>query len=102
MKHRGLKMLALVAIVLATGAGSCDQKGLGDAPIGDVYEAPRDIIVMPDTFMNFAVACDGPTRLYAHTREAAPVVIHNHPACEGEPFINTGPTIPESELDGEG
>ncbi len=74
--------LALV-LVLVGGAGSCDEKGLGDAPIGDRHEGPRDVIVMPDTFANLAVVCDGPARIYVTTRDASPVVVMDHPACAG-------------------
>jgi len=74
----------VLALVLLTTAGSCDEKGLGDAPIGQRIEGERDIIVMPDQFANVAVACDGPTRIYVTTREAAPVVVPDHPACTGD------------------
>lgn len=75
---------AVAAVVLfSTTAGSCDSKGLGDAPVGDRIEEPRTVIVMPDEFPNLAVVCDGPTRVYVTTREAAPVVVANHPACAG-------------------
>jgi len=80
-----LILLGAVLGVLALSAGSCDEKGLGDAPIGDAYEAPRDVYVMPDTFPNLVVVCDGPTRIYVTTREAAPVLVADHPACNGEP-----------------
>jgi len=74
---------AALALVVLGGAASCDEKGLGDAPIGNQDEAPRDVIVMPDTFANLAVVCDGPARIYVTTRNAPPVVVMDHPACEG-------------------
>ncbi len=73
-----------LALVVLGGAASCDEKGLGDAPIGAQDEGPRDIIVMPDTFANLAVVCDGPARIYVTTRNAPPVVVMDHPACAGE------------------
>lgn len=76
--------LVLLAIFLGSFAGSCDEKGLGDAPIGKQHEAPRDIIVMPDTFPNFAIACDGTTAIYAHTRDAAPIVVTDSVWCDGK------------------
>ena len=87
--RRWLIGLAL-ALVLVGFAGSCDEKGLGDAPIGERDEAPRDIIVMPDQFANVAVVCDGPFRIYVTTRDAPPVVVPNHPACTGEETVGEG------------
>ena len=75
---------AALALIVLGGAASCDEKGLGDAPIGSQDEGPRDIIVMPDTFANLAVVCDGPARIYVTTRNAPPVVVMDHPACAGE------------------
>lgn len=93
-------IIAIAAVgMLALGANSCDEKGLGDAPVGNAYEGERDIIVMPDTFPNLAVVCDGPTRVYVTTREAAPVVVADHPACRGEDFLTEGDTVP---YEGEG
>lgn len=87
-KHRrALTVLGVIVVALLVGAGSCDEKGLGDAPVGDAYEAPRTVIVMPDQFANLMVACDGPTRIYVTTREAPPVVVADHPACDGEPVL---------------
>ena len=70
-RRRWVIGLALT-LVLVGGAGSCDDKGLGDAPVGETDEGPRDIIVMPDTFANIAVVCDGPARIYVTTRNAPP------------------------------
>lgn len=91
-RRRRLRLLvpAMLALVLLTTAGSCDEKGLGDAPVGQRIEGERDIIVMPDQFANVAVACDGPTRIYVTTREAAPVVVPDHPACTGEDEATSG------------
>ncbi len=74
----GLVGLALMFLLTA---GSCDEKGLGDAPVGDRIEEPRTIIVMPDQFPNLAVVCDGTTRIYVTTREAAPVAVPDSPNC---------------------
>ena len=74
---------AACVLILGVGAAACsrDDKGLGDAPVGSKHEAPREIIVMPDRFQNIAIACDGHGhRIYATTREAAPVVIED-PTC---------------------
>ncbi|MCB1018041.1 MAG: hypothetical protein KDB10_23350 [Acidimicrobiales bacterium] len=91
-RRRRLALLVPVVLgaILLTTAGSCDEKGLGDAPVGERIEGPRDIIVMPDTFANVAVVCDGPVRLYVTTREAAPVAVPDHPACAGEEGAGEG------------
>lgn len=80
--------LAVLAVVLTAGAASCDEKGLGDAPVGERIEEPRTVIVMPDQFPNLAIVCDGTTRLYVTTREAAPVLVEDHPLCQGEPPLD--------------
>ena len=88
-RRRWLIGLALV-LVFVGGAGSCDEKGLGDAPLGDLQEAPRDVIVMPDEFANVAVVCDGPARIYVTTRDAPPVVVMDHPACADAEELGQG------------
>jgi hypothetical protein len=89
MRRRLFVAAAILALFLTT-AGSCDEKGLGDAPIGERLEGDRTIIVMPDTFANIAVVCDGPVRLYVTTREAPPVAVPDHPACAGAPSAGEG------------
>lgn len=79
-----------LALVLVGAAGSCDEKGLGDAGVGVRDEEPRDVFVMPDKFANVAVVCDGPARIYVTTREAPPVVVMNHPACTGAESLGEG------------
>lgn len=86
MRRRTVVGLGAVVAGLSF-AGSCDQRGLGDAPVGDAYEAPRAVIVMPDEFPNLVVACDGPVRVYVTTREAPPVVVNGHPACHDAELI---------------
>ena len=89
MRRRLFVAAAVLALFLAT-AGSCDEKGLGDAPVGERLEGDRTIIVMPDQFSNIAVVCDGPARIYVTTRQAPPVVVPDHPACEGAPSAGEG------------
>lgn len=90
------KLIAIGAgVLLALGltASSCDQKGLGDAHVGRYDDSPAFVINMPDTFMNVAIKCDpAGFRIYAHTREAAPVVMKD-PSCKGK----TG--VPEAYQD---
>lgn len=102
--RRWFVVLAAVAAVVTLTAGSCDQRGLGDAPVGERIEAPRTVILMSDEFPNLEVVCDGPTRIYVTTREAAPVLVADHPACSGQPFLedqgeDQGP-LQDGESDG--
>ena len=73
-------MLALSALV---GCNSYnDERGRGDAPIGERDESARDVVFMPDKFPNLARFCDGGTAIYVTTREAAPVVVPNSRHCD--------------------
>lgn len=94
---------AAVTLTFLLTASSCDEKGLGDAPIGTAHEDERDVIVMPDQFPNLVVACDGNTRIYVTTREAPPVVVPDHPLCRGEdPITEQGEQIPGDEFSDDG
>lgn len=98
MRTKTKVALAAVPLTIALGAGSCDEKGLGDAPVGDALEDERTVIVMPDGFPNLVVVCDGPTRVYVTTREAPPAVVADHPACRGEePVDEQGESVPFDE-----
>lgn len=44
---------------------------------------PPHIINFTDDYMNVEVKCFGVNGIYAHTREASPVVIPNDPMCSG-------------------
>lgn len=99
MKTKTRLLVAGTAVFLILGAGSCDEKGLGDADVGRAFEAPRDVIVMPDHFPNLVVACDGPTRIYVTTREAPPAVVADHPACAGAGEITEGDEIDPATLE---
>lgn len=99
LKKIGL-FVAGTLVALTLMAGSCDEKGLGDAPVGEAYEAPRSVIVMPDGFANLVVVCDATTRIYVTTREAPPVVVPDHPECQDDEGIDEqGEVVP---FDGEG
>ena len=86
-----LMLVAAVTLVAVVALGGCnsfnDKRGKGDAPVGEQSEAPRDVILMPDGFPNLVVACDGTTRIYVTTREAAPAVVPDHPLCKGKPSL---------------
>ena len=82
------RLIAALVLVTALGACASPERGTGDAPVEAVSEqdftAPH-LINMPNGFMNIAFKCFGPNGIYAHTREAAPVIIVNDPNCEQEP-----------------
>lgn len=83
-----LVLIGLAALALA-GCGQSwnDKHGLGDAPVGNANDGPAYIVNMPDTFMNVAFKCLGPNGVYAHTREAAPVIIKDDANCApGSPY----------------
>jgi hypothetical protein len=79
----GISVAATSILVWGIFLGGCatDRKGLGDAPAVQLPEAPREVLTMPDTFSNVAMACDGyGHRIYVTTKEAPPVVV-NDPTC---------------------
>ena len=78
---RYLRTLAAIGLGLVLMASSCDEKGLGDAPLGENVEGPRDVLVNIDQFPNVAVMRDGPTRIYTISSDR-PAVVDDHPACE--------------------
>ena len=101
MRKRIIIAVAMLLTLLGTAA-SCDEKGLGDAPLGEAREAPRDVIVNLDQFPNVVVMCDGPTRIYTNTRDGYMGVVPDHPACEGEDPIDEQGDEVEYEVDSEG
>lgn len=80
MKRTTAAAVAFAAVFILS-AMSCDKKGLGDAPIGEQDEAPREVVVMPDKFPNLAYYCDGTTAIVVTTRDAAPVVVLDSKHC---------------------
>lgn len=75
-------------LVLALSAGSCDDKGLGDAPVGKTHEGDRQVWTMPDQFPNIAGLCIGDNGVYATTREAQPAVVVGDPECKPGGALN--------------
>ena len=79
----------LLAVLLVSALGGCskynEDRGRGDAPIGETNEAKRDVYEFPDQYANIAVACDGTSRMYVTTRKgdvaATLVVIPDSPEC---------------------
>jgi hypothetical protein len=88
MRRLVITGVAIVA-VFGLSASSCDRKGLGDAPIGEQHEAPRQVWLSGDSFMNISPYCIGANGVYTHTREAPPAVVANDPNCaEGGVLAN--------------
>lgn len=103
MKKTTAIALAGTAAFIALGASSCDEKGLGDAPTGEMIEDERLIIVNADEFPNFSVVCDGTTAIYSHTREASPFTVANSELCDGRGREAKSVTEGEiSEVEGDG
>lgn len=80
--------LLLVAAVLGSGCGWVDSKneerGRGDAPVGEVVDTPVDVIQMPDRFSNVAHACDGHGhRVYVTTKsdQSRFMAVIDDPTC---------------------
>jgi hypothetical protein len=82
-KTKWIMLAAAIMLVLGLTAGSCSEKGKGDADVGRWDDTPAYVINMPDGFMNVAVKCDpAGFRIYAHTRPAPPLVIEDA-SCKG-------------------
>jgi hypothetical protein len=69
------------------------SSGLGDAPIDDIYSDERDCWESPNLFMNICGYCIGENGVYAHTREAAPVIVKSDPNCDPGGILYSGITV---------
>jgi hypothetical protein len=67
--------------LLAGCSGFNDARGIGDAPVGQTHEAPRQVWANVDRFPNVSAFCIGANGVYTTTREAAPVVVPDDPNC---------------------
>lgn len=83
MKKIMIIALAVVSFAVAGCDSYNDERGRGDAPVGERDEEPRLVIFMPDRFPNLAIWCDGSTAVVATTREAAPIAYPNSAHCSG-------------------
>lgn len=72
-----------LCVIMLGGCGWGAKHGTQDAPIDTNKQDNTTpyIINMPDGFMNLAFKCHGSDGIYAHTREAAPVIVPNDPNC---------------------
>lgn len=79
-----MRRLIVAGILLLTACGDTSSTGDSDPPAREDIDdsPPLAVINMPDTFMNIAFKCMGVNGIYAHTREAAPVIIPNDPECK--------------------
>jgi hypothetical protein len=84
--HHRIRTIA-VALVAAAWAGALggacanSRPGTADAPHDAGDRSPAHIIDMPNGYMNLAFKCNGADGIYAHRRDASPVVIPNDPNC---------------------
>jgi hypothetical protein len=85
MKTKLLFVIASLALLGGCTKEYNDDRGRGDAPIGEIHEDERDVYVFPDQYANVAVACDGTSRMYMTTRKgdvaATLVVVPDSPEC---------------------
>lgn len=80
----------MAAAALSLMASSCDDRGLGDAPVGNRHEAPRQVFVNPDGFPNLVATCVGQNLVISST-SYNPSVVPNDPGCrEGGAFYTNG------------
>lgn len=80
------RRLAIAGTVIALAAcGDTNGQGEGDTTVDGWDDTPAFVINMPDRFHNIAFKCHGPNGVYAHTRDAPPVIIPNDGNCtEGD------------------
>jgi hypothetical protein len=85
MRTDRTRRVALVAaasfLALAGCSGFNDARGVGDAPVGQRFEAPRRVWANIDQFPNVAAFCIGANGVYTTTRQAAPAVVPDDPNC---------------------
>lgn len=78
---------AIISGVLLLALAGCsdwnDDRGRGDAPVGNKDDTEADVINMPDRFANVAFKCYGTTGIYTSTRPMAFQVIKEDPNCVG-------------------
>lgn len=78
-----LAAVAMLAVLLT--ASSCDEKGLGDAGVGNTDDREAFVINMPDTFANVAIKCKNGIAFVSTTRDAPVQVIESADyLCDGD------------------
>lgn len=85
--RRALAAVAAVLVLAACGTTpEEDDRGLGDAPVGDVHKGPAEVITFPDQVGNVFSKCDGHGhRVYSNTHytEASSMAVIADPSCPG-------------------
>lgn len=82
-RHRAVAVAAILSALLVASGCSRDEKGMGDSPVGDRHEAPRQVWLAPDQYPNIAAWCIGVNGVYATTRQGAPpVIVTDDPNCQ--------------------
>lgn len=84
-RNMGVTVAGILLWATIIGAAACGQydnkRGRGDAPVGSADDTPAQVVNFPDLFANVAVKCHKGNGIYVTTRDAAPVVVPNDPAC---------------------
>lgn len=81
-------IVALVALIAGCGAQDAfnDDRGKGDAPVGETDDSEAEVINMPNEFANIAHKCDGHGhRVYTTTHGGGPreIAVIDDPSCPG-------------------
>lgn len=82
-------LVILVAFGIAWGMwvdSRNEERGRGDAPVGEVVDDPVDVIQFPDRFSNVAHACDGHGhRVYVTTKsdQSRFMAVTDDASCNG-------------------
>lgn len=74
-------LVAGLAMVFALTAGSCDNRGQGDAPVGRQHEDDREVWNSPDAVNNVYAYCIGANGAYLNTNHRL-VMVKSDPNCE--------------------
>jgi hypothetical protein len=84
MKKALTALAATLTVVVLLTASSCDEKGLGDAPVGKQDDRPAYIVNFPDTFANVAIKCANGLGIISTTREAPVQLVPDAVFCDGD------------------
>jgi hypothetical protein len=77
------RVLIAAAVLTLVGCGDSynDKRGVGDAPVGEVHEAPRQVWQNVDKYPNVVAFCIGADAVYTVTAEVVPVVVKDSANC---------------------
>jgi len=75
-------LIAAAAVIALVGCDDYnDKRGVGDAPVGDVHESPRQVWQNVDKYSNVVAFCIGADAVYTITADVVPVVIKDSANC---------------------